>query len=303
LKTVWKVSNEKYEGIEKEKTSTEHKWTSKMPALSNDKGLFANSIAPLSKTVKGDTKFSLAEETAQTNSEYGIANYTENQYNSDELYTATDDFIKQVLPNDRSSFARSLAYRTTGMKKGEVRTLVILGADSQAYCFKADGYMHGKMIKTFEADNKEILESILNEYDTIDQSAEDAALWTEAFQSNKGGIGSSGSIFERGQSDFANTLYADTPERYGTRNNERSGQNYQYDRAELDETIKKLKEIYGIDDDTHYSLSKEGDIAPVGRYTGLAIEEDVAPTTEDTEGERIARVLTKEPVHVGKDKS
>ena len=61
LKTVWKVSNEKYEGIEKEKTSTEHKWTSKMPALSNDKGLFANSIAPLSKTVKGNPRFSLTE--------------------------------------------------------------------------------------------------------------------------------------------------------------------------------------------------------------------------------------------------
>ena len=49
--------------------------------------------------------------------------------------------------------------------------------------------------------------------------------------------------------------------------------------------------------------ASQRDIAPVGRYTGLAFEEEVAPTTEDTEGERIARVLTQDPTHVGKDKS
>lgn len=67
-----------------------------------------------------------------------------------------------------------------------------------------------------------------------------------------------------------------------------------------------LSERFNSDnDDTRYSLSREGDIAPVGRYTGLALEDDIAPTatTEATEGERIARVLTREPVNVGKDKS
>ena len=45
LKNAWKVSDEKYEALKNGKTSTEHKWTSKMPALSNGRGLSNANVA------------------------------------------------------------------------------------------------------------------------------------------------------------------------------------------------------------------------------------------------------------------
>lgn len=53
MKNAWKVSAEKYSEMQKEKTPSEHKWTSKMPAPSNEKGLADYSISQNSEKSSG----------------------------------------------------------------------------------------------------------------------------------------------------------------------------------------------------------------------------------------------------------
>ena len=96
-------------------------------------------------------------ENGETNVRYSLSDEDGDGYN-DDLYTTTDDFVREVIYYDRSAFARSLANKTSDMKKGETRTIMILGATrnnlSRVYWFSADGYMHGKMISVEIIDDK-----------------------------------------------------------------------------------------------------------------------------------------------------
>jgi hypothetical protein len=171
-----------------------------------------------------------------------LDNYREKRYN---LYTATGDFLREVAYNDRHAFARSLAYKTSGMADGEIRNIIIYST-AKVYVFRADGYMHGEMITSFSANNKQMLEDIANEYDKIDQSSENASLWAETFQSDEGGRGGNSGIYGRGRSDSFDTLYEDASGSHTSGDPERERPALRT-KEEIDEIIKKLRDMYGFD--------------------------------------------------------
>ena len=212
-------------------------------------------IAPVADSDIAPTKFSLSDNSEFSQNEgIPIDNKWQNGYN---LYTATDDFIRQVPYKMRHPFARSLANKTAGMSDGEIRTVYIYAGN--VYVFRADGYMHGEMITSYVTNNQ-MLEEIQNEYDRIDQSAESASLWIEDVQSDEGGRNSYGGILGGGRSDSSDTLYEDPYERYTSRYTERERQAFET-KEEADEIVKKLREMYGFDDSNGNSISKSDDIS------------------------------------------
>ena len=165
----------------------------------------------------------------------------------------------------RHDFTRSLANKTSGMTEGETRTIYIYAGN--VYAFRADGYMHGEMITSFSPDNKnkQMLEDIANEYDTIDQSTENASLWSEVVQSDKGGRSIHGSIVDGGRSNSSDTLYEDSSESYTARYTERERQNFET-KAEIDEVVNKLREMYGLDtkkSNGTFEETQSNDIVPI----------------------------------------
>ena len=69
------------------------------------------------------------------------------------VYTATDEFYNKVLRGDQSFFARTLADYTSGMKRGETKTVYIYGG--KIYVFVADGYLRGYISKVLSAETIE----------------------------------------------------------------------------------------------------------------------------------------------------
>ena len=74
------------------------------------------------------------------------------RYNKKDLYTATGAFHKEVAAEDQHAFARSLANKTAGLAKGQVKTVEIYGAKN-IYWVEADGYMHGTMLRSVDAND------------------------------------------------------------------------------------------------------------------------------------------------------
>lgn len=162
------------------------------------------------------------------------------------LYTATDDFIKEVAPNDRKAFSRSLANKTSGMADGEIRNIYIYSTE-KIYVFRADGYMHGEMVNSFSTSDKQLLEDSNYEYDQIDQNTETTALWTEAVQSRKGRQRGDSLLSEgRGRSDIDDILSDNTSSSDSSRDTEREWTNPRT-KEDYDEIVKKLREMLGMD--------------------------------------------------------
>ena len=57
----------------------------------------------------------------------GVDKGNESEYN---VYTGTEDFMREVKKNDRSAFSRSLANKTSGMVEGEVKNIIIYAAEN-----------------------------------------------------------------------------------------------------------------------------------------------------------------------------
>lgn len=92
----------------------------------------------------------------------GEVRYSKSSEN-DDLYTASDDFYREVPYSDRSSFSRKLSNKTRGIKNGEVRVVHIV-TGSGVYFFAADGYMHGRILeKATDSDSFNQLEEKYNE--------------------------------------------------------------------------------------------------------------------------------------------
>ena len=72
----------------------------------------------------------------------GVKNsIAQNEWQSFEL---SDDY-KRVRKEDHHAFLRSLANKTSGMRSGETRRFMIIGANN-VYFFEADGYMSGSIV-------------------------------------------------------------------------------------------------------------------------------------------------------------
>ena len=195
----------------------------------------------LNKNVKHSHK-------ASTKSDYSSDERTtldkswEKGYN---LYTATDDFYREVPYGARHSFARSLANKTSGMTDGEIRIIYVNG-----YIFEADGYMRGRILAPYNEKTKKLLEVEESKYDRINDDREIASVWTEAIQNAERGSGSDSGISRRGRSGADDRLLGEASERDSSGDNERVWTNPRT-KEDYDEIIKKLREMYGLDAVNH----------------------------------------------------
>ena len=166
---------------------------------------------------------------------------------TEDLYTATDAFNKEVAYGDRRAFARSLAHQTTGMSKGEIRTIYIKST-AKVYAFRADGYMHGEMIENFSQSKYEKIIEARKEYlNEIISDRKTADLWltpiSDIGTESRGDI----SLSEgRGRSTPNDLLPKNTSERNRTRDTEREWTNPRTE-EEYHEIVNKLREMYGLE--------------------------------------------------------
>ncbi|MBQ6824858.1 MAG: hypothetical protein IJP27_09405 [Clostridia bacterium] len=108
-------------------------------------------------------------------------------YNEWESYEMTDEFIKKVPYVDRHAFLRSLANKTSELKQGERKNIVIFTA-TRVYFYAATGYMNGNIEeahglgKTTNAKIKAWME--VN--DSVDTSGTTFDTWTQDYGSKRG---------------------------------------------------------------------------------------------------------------------
>ncbi len=168
-----------------------------------------------------------------------------------DIYTATSDFARDVVKEDRSAFTSQLSSKTKGIKHGETRVVAIY-APQKIYLFIADGYMTGKIGKILSSGTADIQQiatarkDILNEIDT---DTEIANLWTKAISNSRGRSGSDISLSaQRRVQNAADDRVSRSKSRSDVGgNNEQSGRN-NYSIEEIDAILKPLKEMYGVDD-------------------------------------------------------
>ena len=176
--------------------------------------------------------------------------YSQNSYN---LYSTTNDFNRQVsyrLPRD---FARYLANQTSGMTEGEIRTFYIGG-----YIYEADGYMHGRILAPYNQNTKKLLQERIFRYERIDEDGETATLWSETVQNAERGSGGDIGV-PRGRRSGADDRLLDTSSRSNASgDNERVRTSFET-KEEADEIVKKLREMFGWDDNKH-SDGATGDV-------------------------------------------
>ena len=164
---------------------------------------------------------------------------------TEDLYTATDAFKREVSYEDSQAFARSLANKTSDITDGE-KKLIYIYSTAKVYVFEADGYMHGEIITSFMPKNKQMLEDIKNEYDKVDQDTENASLWAETVRSKADGRSGDSGIYGGGRSGSSDTLYENSSERNSSGDLKRKWENPQTEK-ELIELVNKVREIYGLD--------------------------------------------------------
>ena len=166
------------------------------------------------------------------------------EYNKDDLYTSTAEFVREVSSGVRSDFARSLANKTSDMYEGEIRTIYISG-----YIFEADGYMHGHILAPYNEKTKKLLEAKESGYSEINKDREGASVWTEAVQYAENGSRGNSDLSGRSRSSADDTLLSTSSRRDSSGNNERVWQTFKTE-EELDRIVKQLKELYGLSEES-----------------------------------------------------
>jgi hypothetical protein len=161
-----------------------------------------------------------------------------------DIYTATDDFIRDVAFEDRSAFTSHLFSQTKGMKDGEAKGIRIFGA-KRIYFFFATGEMTGKVYKSVSNKRlnlyKKIYEEFLNE---TKQSGEGPALWAEFDSLKEGGDISNTSLSGYGRTTVGNdTLSEKSSLSNSARSYERSGE-YNHSAQEVEDLVLALKKLH-----------------------------------------------------------
>ena len=178
----------------------------------------------------------LSVEEVETNGDGGV-------YETSDLYTDTDNFIKEVSPADRHAFARSLANKTTGMKQGEVRTCIIYGVNN-IYCFDATGYMQGILIDSQNVDSVVEGKEMEGLYEGVHRDGAVADGTADRGESHEGRLHRDMSIYEDGGSTENDDHIFDKKSQSKTqRYSQGNGQNSEGDTREL---TRALKTEYGI---------------------------------------------------------
>ena len=132
------------------------------------------------------------------------------------------------------------------MRDGEVRTFYIWATEN-VYVFRADGYMHGEMIRSYNGNDLQALEDFNNEYDRIDQDAETSAIWTEASENWKDQQRIDSVLYEGRRRPTSNdTLSAGASESDRAGDIEREWTNSRTE-EEYHEIVNKVREMYGLE--------------------------------------------------------
>ena len=162
-----------------------------------------------------------------------------------ELYTSTDAYAKEVHSGDRETFNRWLANKTSGMAEGEIRSVAIYCAQ-KVYFFEADGYMHGRMLRSVNVDDNEGYERERKDFkNEFNRNRETFDSWSDAFSAERARTeGDLPHSSERRGEVGSDALYAGESERERTANYERSGRDYQIDFAEVDDLVRRLREMH-----------------------------------------------------------
>ena len=179
------------------------------------------------------------------------------EYNKNDLYTATDEFIRDVAREDRHSFSRSLANKTSNITDGETRSITIY-CGKNIYFFEADGYMHGVMIKSINSDKKSNnLKARKDFLNGANDSSEIADIWSDIVSIRGERSGNDISPLGNDRAARTNDNISDaSSESNRARSAQRSRSNYQIDYDEADGLIRELRKLYG-DDNTNIRHSRK----------------------------------------------
>lgn len=114
-------------------------------------------------------------------------------------YELTEEFVREVKPEDRHAFLRQLANKTVGVTEDHPRYLMLAINDS-VYFFKATGYMNGHPEKTAPSKNAKSVSRARKEYlRGIDNNTETVDSQIETVRSDGGRAGRS--VYSSGQGD------------------------------------------------------------------------------------------------------
>lgn len=196
-----------------------------------------------------------------------------------DLYTATDEFQRDVPYNAQQDFARSLANKTSGMLDGERKTIYLNG-----YIFEASGYMQGHIIAKYDKNTRRILEVARGERSGIDRNTKITNLWTKATENARRGIIGDSSISQRGRrSSVDDRLLGESSGRNLSGDNERVWENPRTE-AEIQEIVNKVRVMYGLEP-VDYSKGKYSRESGLIDYINKQAEREV----ESFSTERIGR--------------
>lgn len=191
---------------------------------------------------------------------FAIDKEQKNDYN---LYTETNEFVREVTPRDRQWFSRSLANNTAGMKDGDLKLIQIRCAEN-IYYFSADGYMKGTIIRTVNVNNKKFKEIGIDEYTRTwaNQDREIASLWAESVQRERARYEDDSNAVGRGRPSVDDTLLDYTPERVSSGYTETSGE-ISHSKEEIDELVRRLEDMYLRGGNEETNADSPNDIAPI----------------------------------------
>ena len=182
----------------------------------------------------------------------------ENGYNSRELYTSSNKFIREVHKDDRSDFMLSLSKQTSGMQDGDIKTIVINGWQN-TYLFKADGYMTGEMWDKGKNSNKKDLKRFWrNAEDELHKDGEATDIWSDPISVDGGREVRNISLSENGRAETEDDRLASRePSSHGARGAEQAGR-YSGTLEEFDRRLKSAaRDALGLNKSGRRSTSHE----------------------------------------------
>lgn len=208
-------------------------------------------------TATPDIQLSVSGKDDFDNSLAGVDKNDDLSYNKNDLYTASDDFYREVGAGDRDTFARSLANKTADLAENETRIIEIYGG--RVYYFEATGYMQGQMLYSAKAGDvaeykkrKEYIYAKGGNKRLFDR-------WSSILSSDGGREGGDirGDAHRRAET-YANGVYGNSRESNGTGTQKRNGQNFENDSKEVESLVAELRKSYGLTEN-----HPTNDIAPI----------------------------------------
>ena len=187
----------------------------------------------------------------------GIDNSNENDYN---IYTSSDEYIREVTPTDRRFFPRKLANKTAFLEDGDIET-VHLYCPEKVYTFVANGYMKGYVYKSETIRALETKKMRYEDYyGRINSDGKTVSLWSQPISNQSRRPIDDVSDARGGRRPNADDILSkDTSGSARKGNYERVWENT-YSQEEVNEIIRQLREMYGYaDSESSLSYTPETD--------------------------------------------